>query len=414
MKNEFFPIILGSDENAYGMARLFFEKYKIKPLLLCSKPLVCTMHSKILEVQVIKNFDTNDVFIENIIRIAKEKLESYNKLLLIPCSDGYSLLAVQNQSELKKYFANHFISEDMFVEFSTKDKFYELCEKHNLPYPKTIICQKQDRLNVFEENEIKFPIVVKANNSNSYSYLNSDFKGKSKVYFFDTKEQYFEMIKEMNNSNYDENLIIQEFIPGDDSCMRVVNCYSDKTGKVRFMIVGQAVLEEYTPHAIGNYAAIITSLENSFCEQIKAFLEDINYVGFSNFDLKFDSRDNSFKLFEINPRQGRSSFFVKAAGYNLAEYLVNDLIFDKNADFEIGTNIALWSTVPKGILKKYVNNDLIKNQINNLIKAKKLTFTLFYKNDFSIIRFLKIYKYYLRHYKNFKNYFFNKDGKNVH
>ena len=52
MKKEFLPIILGSDENAYGNVRLICEKYSVNPLLLCRKLLIPTMYSKLFAVRL--------------------------------------------------------------------------------------------------------------------------------------------------------------------------------------------------------------------------------------------------------------------------------------------------------------------------------------------------------------------------
>ena len=74
-------------------------------------------------------------------------------------------------------------------------------------------------------------------------------------------------------------------------------------------------------------------MDKELSERMKNFLEDIGYIGFSNFDMKYDPRDGQYKLFEMNLRQGRSSFFVTAAGYNLAKFLVDDVIYNKPVSY---------------------------------------------------------------------------------
>ena len=90
--------------------------------------------------------------------------------------------------------------------------------------------------------------------------------------------------------------------------------------------------------------------------RIKAFLEDIKYEGVANFDMKYDERDGEYKLFEINLRQGRSSYFVTLNGFNLAKYFVDDLVedtpFDGNTLF--GRGSKLWLEIPKSIFLDYV------------------------------------------------------------
>ena len=413
-KKEFLPIILGSDENAYGIARAFYEKYSIVSMVLCKIPLIATRYSKILQIKQFENFDDEDIFVKSLCEVAEQKQKEYDNLILVPCSDRYTELTVKNRDILEKYFCNKFISYDSLLKFNTKDKFYNICVEYGIACPKTIICEHKDRLSVLDKLEFDFPIVVKANNSNSYDYLNCDFEEKKKVFYIETKEEYIKIIESMNKSDYKDNIIIQELIPGDDTAMRTLNCYSDNNGKVRLMCLGRPILEEYTPQALGNFAAILTDIDknnenrNKIFTQAKNFLESVKYTGFSNFDIKYDVKSGEYKFFEINPRQGRSSFFVTAAGYNLAEFLVDNAVYNKNKDIVYADSDMLWLSVPKKILFAYVENTEVLDRVKRLIKEKKYTYTMLYKKDMSLKRFLRINLFYRKHYKDYKTYFFKR------
>ena len=407
-KKEFLPIILGSDENAYGIARAFHEEYNIIPTIMCKQVLPASRYSKIIDIIRIDNFDEENICIKNLVKVAEEKLKDYEKLILVPCGDHYIELVVKNKEIIEKYFCNKFISYDLLEKFVTKEKFYQICEEYNLAYPKTVICEKKDRLDILNSLTFDFPIAVKADNSNSYDYLHSKFDGKKKFFFVKTKEEYIDIINNMNDSDYNGNIIIQEFIPGDDTTERTLNCYCDNNGKVKLMCLGQPVIEEYKPDAIGNYAAILTDYNQEIFDKIRAFLENIKYVGFVNFDMKFDKKSGEYKLYDLNPRQGRSSFFVTAAGYNLAEFLVDNCVYEKNQDIVYANTESLWLSIPKKIIFDYVENQEVLAKTKRLIKEKKYAYTLLYKKDMNLKRYFFLKKYYKRHIENYKKYFFRK------
>ena len=407
----FLPFLLGSDENVYSFARAFHERYGIKPAVLCKKQYIPTKYSKIIELYIIEGFDSETVFTEALSRIAGEKLAEYEKLLLVPCSDRYVELTVNNPEVIGRYFANRFITPEQLEKFVTKERFYALCEEYGQRYPKTFVCEYENRTaapELMREAGIDFPVVVKPANSNSYEYLNSSFEGKKKVFFIDSRGEYDALIANMAVSDYRGVLIIQERIAGDDTNERTMNCFSDANGEVVMMSLGCSVLQEYAPLRMGNYAAILSSNDEILYERIRAFLNEIKYVGFSNFDMKYDARTGEYVLFEINPRQGCSNFFSFAAGCDLAKLLVDVYVNNETPPLVKAGSEILWSSVPKGILLKYVKNPEILAKVKALIKQKKFHMTLYYKKDFSVRRYMRIFLYYLRHYRSFKRYFFDK------
>ena len=133
-------------------------------------------------------------------------------------------------------------------------------------------------------------------------------------------------------------------IPGNDEYMRVLTSYSDRNGKVKMMCLGHVLLEEHTPHGLGNHAVIITEPNEELMMKVKNLLEDLHYVGFSNFDIKYDRRDGKYRFFEINTRQGRSNYYVTGSGFNVAKYVVEEYVYGKELPLELAKEEHLLNT----------------------------------------------------------------------
>lgn len=402
-------VILGSDENAYGMSRVIYKTYKEKPLVLCSRILYPTMFSKIVDIKVIENFDTESVCIKSLINVGETLKKTTKNIILIPCSDSYMEYVVKNQDLLSGLFLNKFISYNLLKSFITKDKFYNLCDKYKLRYPKSVIIKESDRLDILKKIHFKYPLILKPNNSNSSEYLHAEFPNKKKVFLIKSETELIQTVNNINKSNYKDNLIVQEFIKGDDTNNLVINAYSSTDGKVRMMGIGRPVLEEYHPKVLGNYAAIISEVGyKEVMNDVKKFLENIKYVGFSNFDFKYNEIDKKYYCFEINYRQGRSSYFLNECGVNLIELLTDDLVYKKRKDIIYPTKKILWLNVPYIVIKKYINNTKVLEEISELKNKKEVYHTLFDKEDLSLIRYINLKKVYFSKTRQYKKYFIKK------
>lgn len=396
----FLPVLLGTDANCYGMARSFHEAYGIRSLALGKYPLLETKHSNIVEVQTNPKFEDPNVFMSVLADVAKNNIGYYDHLLLIACGDRYTELICQNRDQLREHFIVPYIDNNLKLKLENKEDFYQICEEHALPYPKTYIITEENRFNI--QLPFDFPVALKA--SNSISYLLIDFPGKKKSYKINTMQELNSIIDAIYLAGYEGNLIIQDFIPGDASAMYVLNAYCNKEGKVQMMCTGHAVLEDYTPSGIGNYNALIQEGNETIYTVYKNFLESIGFEGFANFDLKYDERDGQYKVFEINIRQGRSSFFATASGANLAVWLVRDVIDGISLEKpHYHDNPYLWLHVPTTLVLEYAPKNMLP-QVRRLINQKRFDKTLLYSEDLTMYRRIMINRFYHQQWARFKKF----------
>ncbi len=384
-KNErFLPILLGSDRNVYGMAYAFNKQYNIKSIALGKSNSRETMYSKILTIIKEPSLESTDVFIKTLLDLKKQYLDT--NLILIACSDIYMKLVINNKELLENSYIIPYVNKELMNKLVLKDNFYKICDKYNLKYPKTETC---NYYNYKEYNpSFNYPIIIKP--SNTTEYWKCNFEGKNKIYICKDNKSFWDITSKIYNTNYKDTLIVQEYIPGNDTYLRVLNAYVDTNNKVTFMGLGQVLLEEKEPKEIGDYGSIITTYNKDLFNKIKQFLESIKYVGYANFDFKIDPRTGEYVLFEINLRQGRSSSFTTVSGYNIVKYLIDDVIYKKHRKIEYLNNEHVWTVVPKKILNTKLQNIKLINKINGLYKDNKVTNIFFYKKDMTIKRFFNV------------------------
>lgn len=397
------PVLLGSDANVYGMARSFYMEYGVTSLAIGKGALAATANSRLVKMAVVEpNLEDDAVFVRTLTDFAKA--HTGKTLVLVSCGDNYTGLMARARAALEPYYKFACPTPELVAELDTKEFLYKACERHGLSYPRTFGCTNENYKTV--ELPFPFPCIIKA--SNSVAYWNCKFPHKKKVFVAYNKEEFDAITAAIYSSSYQDNLVLQEYIPGDDNCMRVLNCYSGLDHKVKLMALGRPLLEEQTPEGIGNYAAIMNVRDDELMEKMKAFLEDVGWEGFSNFDMKYDARDGKYKLFEMNPRQGRSSFFVTASGYNLAKWLVEDVVEHKEQGLTIADAHHLWMIAPAGIIKKYLKDEALLAEAKELMRQGKVSHQLFCKEDAGLKRRIWYIKNQLNNYRKYKRYFGNK------
>ena len=401
MAQQFVPVLLGTEIGAYGMARAFWEAYGAKSVAYGTFPLTPTAYSKFIEQRCDPDFATAKRFIEVLNRDA----DTYGGAtpLIIPCGDDYSVLLSEHKSELDERYVAICSGPGVLTELENKARFYALCEREGVPYPKTV------RVDGPQVPELPFPYPVAVKPTNAALYREHPFEGQKKAFIINDEPMLAETLRRIYASGYDEGLVIQDFIPGGDENMRVLNGYVRSDGTVALLSLGHPILEDCAPMRIGNYAAIVSYGDEQVYEKVERLLEHVNYFGYFNIDMKYDERDGSFKLLDFNPRQGRSSFFTTLSGHNLAQQAVEDVIEGKRGDAVHATEEFLWVGVPKSIVRKYAADGPAKDWAMRLMREGRVGTTLFGAHDNHPRRLWNMSKLWIHYIVDFKKYFGHRD-----
>ncbi|MFJ7649879.1 ATP-grasp domain-containing protein [Lysinibacillus sp. NPDC097279] len=403
IEHAFLPVLLGDEMNAYGMARAFYESYGVKPLALNHTNMEKIQQSDLLTFREVPRLHIEERFVVALKAIAEEFADK--KLLLLACDEFYVKKIVKHKEELSSLYVIPYVDESLANQLLTRESMYQLCATYGFHYPAMHVCTVND----YEQLTMPFeyPIVIKPMNMTKYA--SCIFPGKKKVYTAhneDEKDAIFHAI--YKESAYRDDLMVQQYIPGEDANMRVVNAYVGQDHKVKLLSVGNPILEEHSPDGIGRYVAIMTTYNKELMDCVKTFLEALQFQGFATFDMKYDERDGLYKLLSMELHNELSNYYVTASGYNLMQYVADDFIRGSKQQLTYVQNKHLWTIVPNGVLFKYVLNEQLVIEAKSLIRQGLATDSIFNYKDMNAKRWLNVTLDNLSFYRKYKKYFNNK------
>ena len=393
----FQPLLFGGDINVYSVARAFHEAYGVRSIAYGKYPSFPCRGSAILDYRVCPDNESEEAFRRNVEMVSRQFPDK--KVILLGCGDSYVQLAAHCRDSLPENVIAPYIDGALLDTLINKEKFYQLCDRYGIDHPATFIYDKS----MGHDFTLPWGPPYIAKPADSVAYWACGDHSLAKVYICQSWEELLESLDHVYAAGYSDHMVLQEFIPGDDSYMRVLTNYSDHTGQVRLMCLGHVLLEEHSPHGIGNHAVILTEQDEPLCMKIKELLESLHFVGFSNFDIKYDQRDGRYKAFEINCRQGRSIYYVTGAGYNIARLVVEDYVEGRELPFQIAGNRSLWRMVPRKVAFQFTPKRY-HQEMRALIRAGADHHSLVYRRDAGLKRRLRIWKNHLGNIKRFRQY----------
>lgn len=374
------PVILGGDIGAYSLARTFHQAYGVRAVVVSSVSTGLVRHSSILTSIVEPGIDDGPTAVALLRRIAGE--HPGDRLILLGSADWLVRTIVENRAELEDLYVIPYTTRERLDLVTDKDRFGRLCAELGIAHPRTVVHDVAAG-GVPDTSGLRFPVIAKTANTAAYHHV--EFAGKKKVFTVETPQELAELLERIRVAGYTDSFVIQDYVPGDDSGMRILTCYCDRDGRMRFAAFGHVLLEEHTPGALGNPAGIITQPGPEVVEQARRLLEHVGWTGYANFDLKHDPRDGRTVFFELNPRLGRSNFYITAAGRNTAELYVREHLqglepLPDGAEEQLTTE-HLYTVLPSSLLLRYVADPALRRRVRRLLADGRATNPLWYRAE---------------------------------
>ncbi len=244
---------------------------------------------------------TSKEFVDFLIKINTS--EGLKNWLLLPSNDHMVYNISRNKGLLSKYY--RIITEDFDVlrKIYNKRELLSIAQSIDVSIPRTFFPNRDHPKSL----NLRYPAIIKGNNG-----LNFFKKYKTKAIIIYRDEELIQAIEIMLKGIEPKEYFIQEVVPWDNKTISVA-LFAEK-GILHSYWMGIKLRER--PLRFGTATCCRSLYEEELLDPVERIIKELNYSGVCEVEFIKDSRDNKYKLIEINPRTWMWVGLAEKSGVN--------------------------------------------------------------------------------------------------
>jgi predicted ATP-grasp superfamily ATP-dependent carboligase len=230
-----------------------------------------------------------------------------SRTVLVPTFDEAAIFAAQYAPAMRDQFIYPAQDPELVRRLVSKKEMYFLARDHGFPVPHTTWPISRAEVVEFAK-DAKFPVALKAIRGTRLK-----LRARVTAFIVQSSAELLELYDRYEDSAR-PNLMLQEYIPGDDSCGWGFNGYFNDRSECVFGGTTHRI-HQYPVH-VGITSLAVIEHDPRVDAAARSFMRAIGYRGLVNIGFRYDARAGEYKVVDVNPRLGASfrSFVTQDGG----------------------------------------------------------------------------------------------------
>lgn len=219
--------------------------------------------------------------------------------VLVPLLDRDVLFMARHEDVLHEYFRFLLPTPNTAAALVSKAGVRELATQAGVPQPKIYAAKSVADVQSLA-GQINYPVLIKPVFSQAWWRPEVQSVVKGKLVRVTSDDELIATYKQL--AEFDPDLTIEEEIPGPDRNLVYYVGYFDRHSNPLASFVG--IKERVLPIHYGSASYVVSAFNERVIAQSVDFMRKVGYRGHVGIEYKYDGRDDSYKLIEVNVRFG--------------------------------------------------------------------------------------------------------------
>jgi len=245
------------------------------------------------------------------------------KMVFFSDDDRAVLSFSQYRDELKEYFYFNLPPHDLVEAILDKRKFGLLADRLNLAVPRTFMPASPAEVEQVAQ-QVEFPCILKPAHKDDWWHPGflAAVGSYRKAILCETPAVLIDYYSKVSRIN--PNVVVQEYIEGDDLDLYSVNMYLDERSALKAHFIGRK-LRVYPIHA-GVGSLVETVRDDDILSAAMDAAQKLGMKGHFNIQFKRDKRTGKVKIMEAHTRNSLWCYLATASGLNISAIAYYDMI----------------------------------------------------------------------------------------